>query len=72
MPLDNLSEINLSLSEIEVENISKVFQKGIIISTKSLRALFPVLKEELQYILTHRLNQDRLENFFSQVNILTF
>lgn len=72
MPLDNLSEINLSLSEIEVENISKVFQKGIIISTKSLRALFSVLKEELQYILTHRLNQDRLENFFSQVNILTF
>lgn len=47
----------------------QVFQKGIIISTKSLMSLFEELKRKLdiKYILTHRLNQDCLENLFSQL-----
>ncbi|KAI5704495.1 hypothetical protein M8J75_006003 [Diaphorina citri] len=47
----------------------QVFQKGIITSTKSLMELFIDLKQkyDIEYILTHRLNQDCLENFFSQL-----
>lgn len=47
----------------------QIFQKGILLSIKSLKALYCDLKKEngFSYILTHRLNQDCLENLFSQV-----
>ncbi len=47
----------------------QTFQKGILFSIKSLKALFDDLmtKMDISYTLTHRLNQDCLENFFSQV-----
>lgn len=47
----------------------QVFQKGIIMSIKSLMGLFSAMVQEydIKYILTHRLNQDCLENFFCQV-----
>lgn len=47
----------------------QLFQKGIIVSIKSLQQLYIDLKCTLQisYILTHRLNQDILENLFSQI-----
>jgi hypothetical protein len=47
----------------------QVFQKGIIISCTSIQALYTKLVEKynISYILTHRLNQDSLENLFSQL-----
>ncbi|KAB0805345.1 hypothetical protein PPYR_02315 [Photinus pyralis] len=51
------------------KNALQVFQKGILITSKSLQCLFTDLKERhgISYLLTHRLNQDCLENFFSQL-----
>lgn len=45
------------------------FQKGLLISIKSLQNLFQDLKEvyDISYLLTHKLNQDALENIFSQL-----
>ena len=46
------------------------FQKGIILTNTSLQQLFPYLKQkygnnfDISYIMTARLNQDILENFF--------
>lgn len=53
----------------ELQNSLQIFQKGILMSITSLKAL----REEMQrkfgfkFILTHRLNQDCLENFFTQM-----
>ena len=42
------------------------FQKGIICSIKAVLQLWSDLKEEgFSYLLTHKLNQDCIENFFS-------
>lgn len=51
------------------KNSIQVFQKGVIISSTSVQDLYTDLKQryKVSYILTHRLNQDCLENFFSQV-----
>ncbi|KAK4295516.1 hypothetical protein Pmani_031930 [Petrolisthes manimaculis] len=45
------------------------FQKGIVISSKSVVTLYESLKERfnISYILTRRLNQDILEHFFSVI-----
>lgn len=46
------------------------FQKGIILTSRSLKELYDYLKlnySDFQYILTYRLNQDVLENFFSYI-----
>jgi len=45
------------------------FQKGLLIHIVSLRGLFKELRQEhnVKYILTSRLNQDYLENIFSQI-----
>lgn len=45
------------------------FQKGIIISNNSLRQLHSYVQKKygMSYILTHRLQQDILENFFSAI-----
>ena len=46
------------------------FQKGILVSIKSMRALFAditSLYPSIFFILTRRLNQDCLENYFSQL-----
>ena len=45
------------------------FQKGIIMSTIAVQKLFLRLRSNVgaEYLLTHRLNQDCLENFFSRV-----
>lgn len=50
------------------KTVLQTFQKGLLISCQSLQLLFQDLKEkyDIKYILTHRLNQDVLENFFSQ------
>lgn len=48
----------------------QVFQKGIIISINSTKELHSYLNKKysnVEYILTHKLNQDCLEIFFSQI-----
>ena len=49
-----------------------LFIQGIITSSKSLISLFDELKEryEMSFILTSRLNQDLVENFFSRIRAL--
>lgn len=47
------------------------FQKGIICSINAVFALWEELKEEgFKYLLTSKLNQDCIENFFSGVRAL--
>lgn len=45
----------------------EVFQKGVLLSIRALQSLYLYLKEttELQFILTHRLNQNGLESFLA-------
>jgi len=47
----------------------QVFQKGIMIGIKSIKGLFEDVQAiyKSRYILTHRVNQDALENLFSQL-----
>ena len=48
------------------------FQKGFIMSSNALRGLYSTVTRPeigMKYVLTSRLNQDCVENFFSQVNI---
>ena len=51
------------------KNTLQTFQKAVIISVKSLQLLYQdmVHRHDIKYILTHRLNQDLLENLFSQI-----
>ena len=50
---------------------SLAFQKGIIVSINATLTLWAEMKEEgCKYLLTHKLNQDCLENFFSAVRSL--
>lgn len=49
------------------KNKLQIFQKGVLISSMSLKELYSSLKlkhKDFKFILTHRLNQDCLENFF--------
>lgn len=48
------------------------FQKGIILSNNSLLGFYEFLtsKFNMKYILTYRLNQDVLENFFSHIRAI--
>lgn len=48
----------------------QIFQKGLLISVTSLRDLLVDMKckySDITFILTHKLNQDSLENLFSQL-----
>ena len=47
------------------------FQQGILVSIKSIRALFQELTDEgVSYLYTARLNQDSLENHFSRLRYI--
>lgn len=51
------------------KRVLQIFQKGILLSINSIKALYLDVHEnyKMKYILTHRLNQDVLENIFSQL-----
>lgn len=53
----------------DLQNSLQIFQKGILMSITSLKLLRSKINEKFgfKYILTHRLNQDCLENFFCQI-----
>lgn len=66
-----LNDLLITISDMTCvgKTTMQIFQKGIIMSIKSLINLFEDLRSKLNitYILTHRLNQDCLENLFSRV-----
>ncbi|KAE9535838.1 hypothetical protein AGLY_007739 [Aphis glycines] len=50
------------------ESCLQIFQKGILMHINGTRHLLNVLKENgLSYLLTSKINQDALENLFSQI-----
>jgi len=63
--------MNLYVENMKVcsETLLMPFQKGILISNASLRGLYDQLKrtygQQFQYLITRRLQQDVLENFFA-------
>lgn len=66
-----IKETSETVSKMTVGNHKTLipFQKGILLSNNSLIELYYYLHSEynLEYILTYRLNQDILENFFSYI-----
>lgn len=65
--------------KMKVVNKTRVlpFQKGILLTNESLKKLLPYIKEKYsndkfqpQYIITRRLCQDVLENFFSYLRAM--
>lgn len=69
-----LSEMNAFIKEMRVgtRRALLTFQKGILLCNASLRQILPYIQNtysseqlEINYILTRRLNQDILENFFA-------
>lgn len=65
--------------KVITKNVEKVeyscllpFQNGFLLSNAALQSLLPYLKEKfpngkIDYIITRRLNQDIVENFFSTI-----
>lgn len=53
----------------ELQDAHQVFQKGIMMSITSIKALRNEMEKNFghKYLLTHRVNQDCLENFYSQM-----
>lgn len=66
--LDKMYELIFSM-RCNGKNTLQTFQKGILISITSTKLLFEDLKQKynIDYILTHRLNQDSLESYFSTI-----
>lgn len=68
--LDEMYSLTLNMKGIGKKALY-VFQKFILISITSLKMLYGILKQmfpkQFSFILTHRLNQDLLENLFSQL-----
>jgi hypothetical protein len=69
--LDEMTSVMTDLRSIKRSSLLP-FQKGFIISNKSLKGLYMYLHENfnLEYIITRKLNQDILENFFSHVRAM--
>jgi hypothetical protein len=62
---------HMSFGKDEAAVRKKPFQTGIVVSINSTLDLFEELKTEgVSYLLTSRLNQDALENLFSQIRAL--
>ena len=66
--LDKMETLMTTMRVHKFNNLIQ-FQKGVIISIRSLRQLRTDLNKKygLTYLLTRRLNQDVLENFFSYI-----
>lgn len=71
--LNNMNEFMMEMRVGRRKSLLQ-FQKGILLCNRSLQEMFAYLKEQyspdifdIQYVLTRRLNQDILENFFSYI-----
>ena len=66
-----LDQVKMVVSSMRRKNKASLlpFQTGILISVEALRGLFNALKDlfNVKFILTARLNQDPVENIFSQI-----
>ncbi|CAH1955273.1 unnamed protein product [Acanthoscelides obtectus] len=66
-----LNKMTEAITELKVigSRISLPFQKGILLSNSALKMLLEDLKRRfsIQYLLTRRLNQDVIENFFGVI-----
>lgn len=74
--LDRMTEFASTMRVCGKKNLMP-FQKGILLVNKSLKDLFMYVKETYtckdfvpQYIITRRLCQDLLENFFAQIRAM--
>ena len=68
--LDEMQNLVESMAFCDKERRTLLpFQKAILISIQSTKEIFLKLKQQLPitYILTHRFNQDYLENKFSRI-----
>lgn len=67
--LKAMIKVSKSMRRIGKKNSNIPFQRGIIISSQSLLNLYSELSatRQVKFILTSHVNQDALENFFSQV-----
>jgi hypothetical protein len=62
---------NMYFGNDQTRLAKKPFQTGIIVSINSTMSLYEELRHEgLSYLITSRLNQDSLENMFSQIRAL--
>lgn len=63
-----LSEMNDFMTTVKVGEANRKlpYQEGIIINSKSLTELYEAMrcKYKIEYIVTRKLNQDLVENFF--------
>ncbi|VEN55423.1 unnamed protein product, partial [Callosobruchus maculatus] len=66
--LDKMSEVMKELQVIDSRG-KLPFQKGILLSNSALKMLLEDLKRRfsIQYLLTRRINQDVIENFFGVI-----
>ena len=66
--LDNMIAM-ITEMRVQGKKVLAPFQTGILISSKSVKLWFNDLEKRynVKYILTYRLNQDVLENFFSAI-----
>lgn len=69
--LDKMEETMYNLKKVG-SNTLLPFQRGIIISIRSLKQLFIDMKEDfnIKYLLTYHLNQDPLEGLFSIIRAI--
>lgn len=65
--LETISKVTKAIKCLRVSGKFLPFQKGILISCRSLETLYNSLHERFSfsYIMTRRINQDILEHFFS-------
>lgn len=63
---NELFDITNTFTSMKCIGKEQVFQKGLLISTKSTEQLFIDLRNKysISYLITQRLNQDYLEHFF--------
>lgn len=68
--LDKMYNMMLNSRCVGKRGIQK-FQRGILMSINSMKQLFLHLKEKwkISYIMTHKLNQDALENLCAQLRV---
>lgn len=74
--LDQMDELVINMRTSKRSTLLP-FQKGILLCNRSLRQLFQYVKEKystdalkIDFIITRRLNQDILENFFSYIRAM--
>lgn len=71
--LNNMIDLMISMKVNSRRGGFFAFQKGVILSSESLKGLYSMIKDlfGVDYVLTRRLNQDSLEHFFGCIRQMT-